>query len=915
VKRFLAYILLCVSILLSVFVGFVPTIVSINASADYDNGQNFVYQIALKENGTKNEGDIESGSAIESITNTFKSRLDKANISTYKLEVEGNTTIRLSFKAQKEINSAIAKYLNFDWNLEAMDYSGNILLESADFFTSGSAYIDYTSSYPVIVMPLANAEDFKTKLYKNVSGTTTTKDDGTNSVNNNILGNYEVMADDTTTTTKNENYIYLVNNWDTTAYSMDTVINDSASADTKEANAYIDRIDATKPENVYFDYDSTKTDATFTKLKYTGFLSNAGSDLNLANKLATIVCSQLNSEKLDYNVTLINKDIINDATNNTVPFIEKIIYHGDTYGSYSSIVFSSLLISCLVAIVVVSLFLILNYGLSALTSMSLIPAVLLVTLAIFNSFGAEFNIGTIIALISVAIVLLFSQLPYFKGVKEELYKGKNLRKANEETSKRVLPLQFDISFITILFGLVAYLIPNSIMISVGATLILGGLFNIVASGLLLRGIYYFLTNSSFISSHLNLLMVESKKIPNLANDEKPTYFESFKKKQNTKTNKIYGAAGLLMLIASIIGICAFQFGTGNIYNSNSSAPTSTRVYIQFTYNENSSIQSVSDLETKVLDHLYTYNTSTNTTNSSTNVPYKDVLSYTYSYKENYKNNKETLKNIYYVVQLNSSYTKDSLVSAYVDSKYNLEGTNIEDAIQYLLLNYNSVSNFTSVELKSVTNVNDDTNNYYTMLFALIGSAIASLYLILRYGISRGLTSLLLVGGSLVITVGIFVLVRGSFTSQITLGLIIVAIYGYSLITYLFNNERNFIKDSRIDKADFEGRKNNSIYALNTTYSNAFIVAALSEFTVISFLFASTFSSYFIILVVIGFLLATATMRFLEVDLSYILIKFFGNIGNRIAANYNARRLAKAQKKNIVDKGDGPEEATFIGIND
>jgi hypothetical protein len=48
VKRFLAYILLCVSILISAFAGFVPTILSINASADYDNGQNFVYQISLK---------------------------------------------------------------------------------------------------------------------------------------------------------------------------------------------------------------------------------------------------------------------------------------------------------------------------------------------------------------------------------------------------------------------------------------------------------------------------------------------------------------------------------------------------------------------------------------------------------------------------------------------------------------------------------------------------------------------------------------------------------------------------------------------------------------------------------------------------------------------------------------------------
>lgn len=907
-KRFLAYILLCVSILISAFAGFVPTILSINASADYDNGQNFVYQISLKENGSKNEGDIESGDAIKSITDTFKSRLDSANISTYKLEVEGNTTIRLSFKAQKEINTAIAKYLNFDWNLEAMDYSGNILLDSADFFTAGSAYIDYSSNYPQIIMPLANAEDFKTKLYDNVK-----KTDSTENKTDSIM-TYRPMADSATTTTDNKNYIYLVNNWDTNAYSMETIITSSDTADTKEADAYIDRIDATKPENVYFDYDSTKTDATFTKLKYVGFLNDAGSDLTLANKLATIVCAKLNSSKLEYNVTLINKDIINDATNNTVPFIENLIYHGANYGSYSSVVFSSLLISCLVAFIVVTLFVILNYGLAALTTVALVPSVLLLTLSIFNSFGAEFNIGTIIALIALTIVLLFSELPYFKALKEELYKGKNLRKSNEDASKYTAPIQIDLSVITILFGLVAYLIPNSIMISVGATLILGGLLNLVINGIFLRGIYYFLTNSSFIVNHLNLLMVETKKIPDLSNDEKSTYFESFKKKEKVKGNRIFAIGSLVMLIASIIGICAFQFGTGNIYNSNSSAVISTRVYIQFSYNENSDIQSVSDLETKVLNHLYTYNTSTNSTNT-TNVAYKDVLTYTYSYKENYKSNKETQKKIYYIVELSSAYNNDTLISAYVDSQYNLEGATFDDAIQYLLLNYNSVSNFTSVELKEVKNVNDDTNNYYAMLFTLIGSAIASLYLIFRYGISRGLTSFVLIGGSLTITVGIFVLTRGVFSSQITLGLIILSLFAYSLIDYIYCVERNSMKENRIDKNDLDARRVNSVYALNLAYSNAIIISALSEFILISFLFASTFSTYFVILSVIGMLVILSVLKALNINLVYILSKFFNGIWNRIVVQYNNHRISRAKKKNIVEKGDGPEEATFIGIND
>ena len=57
------------------------------------------------------------------------------------------------------------------------------------------------------------------------------------------------------------------------------------------------------------------------------------------------------------------------------------------------------------------------------------------------------------------------------------------------------------------------------------------------------------------------------------------------------------------------------------------------------------------------------------------------------------------------------------------------------------------------------------------------------------------------------------------------------------------------------------------------------------------------------------------MKLLNVDISYILMKFFGNIGSRISVVYNDRKAKKAKKKNVIEKGDGPEEAVFIGIND
>ena len=77
-KRFIGYLLLSVSILISVFVGFVPTFSNVNAGADYAQGKEFIYQVSLKDetlnyiNGTSSFAD-ESAS-----TGQFFPRSDEA---------------------------------------------------------------------------------------------------------------------------------------------------------------------------------------------------------------------------------------------------------------------------------------------------------------------------------------------------------------------------------------------------------------------------------------------------------------------------------------------------------------------------------------------------------------------------------------------------------------------------------------------------------------------------------------------------------------------------------------------------------------------------------------------------------------------------------------------------------------------
>ncbi|MFA6755165.1 MAG: hypothetical protein WCR97_01465 [Bacilli bacterium] len=903
-KRFVAYILLCFSVILSAFIGFLPTSLGINASADYDNGQNFVYKIDTKSDGTSSEEDLTTGKAIEEITDEFKYRLDKINISTYKLETEGTDTIKLSFKADPAIATAASKYLMWDWGFEAMNYKGDIMIESSEFFEQGDAYINYDSNYPVIVLPLKNPEDFKTKLYDNVKSADST-DDSTD-------------EDTTDDTTANENYIYIVNNWNSTEYSLEDIIaDDGANADTVESNSYLSRLDATKESELYFDYDSTDTSGkAFTELKYTDFLNNAGSDLALANKLANIAVNQFNCTEFDYDLTLINKDVINDSTNYSDPFIESLISHVGGYGSLKQITLSTLMISLIIALVIVILFLILNYGIASLTTISLTSSILVIVLAIFNSFGAEFNIGTIIALIATAIVSLFASIPYLKRIKEELYKGKSLKKANQEASRLSLPIQIDSSIITILLGIVAYLIPNTILLSAGATLILGGLFSALINIFGLRILMYFLTNSSFAQTHLGLLMVDKKLIPDLSKDQKPLYFDGFKKKDNKNSFKLASIISGVLLIASIIGLITFQSINGNIYNTESNSISGSRAYITLDYYENSDIKSTSDLETKVLNYLYTYNSTTSET-STKNVAYNDVTTYSYTYKENYKVNKEEQTLVYYIIDFSANYDSDTKISAYVDENNKREGVTLNDGIEYLLTKYNSMSNVNEVSIKSVVNVNNDSNNYYGMLFCLIGTAVVGIYFILRFAPSKGLTAIIIVSGAITITFGVFSLIRGNFSSQISLAAILLMIFGYLVLDGFLVKERNCYKEKHNEITTFEERKDNAIYSRNLSYSSIATTSLLSSFILISFFFNDGFTTYFIIFGLVGMAIILLLCKYLYIDIEFL----FMGINKKMLLRINNRREQRkknSDKNNKNKKGpkdDGPEEAIFIGIND
>ena len=949
-KRFIGYLLLSLSILVSVFVGFVPTFKNVNAGADYAQGKEFIYQVALKDttlnyiNGTssfKEEDTLEND--IEDIITEFKSRLEKADISNAIVERIDNRnddsqnekfySIRVAYKAQYEqLYSAINNYLTFDWNLSVSitkdpfnfsQYVDNTNTSKEFLFKRGEVTLDTSGALPVINIPLADPQKFNDDILKLLTDKNN-KQSGTSTLK--AIKPFEAAEEGTEENTPTtDDYIYVVNNW-VDKYDIKKAIDD-ANYLTAAKNNIVFKLNTKDLSTVFADYDPNDTSKVCNTLKieYNQFcpdltnITDSAVLQRIINTFAKIEMNKLNSTSYKYDIKLLNENYpaLNSSANgsNSIPaFVEQLKQNG-------TLVFSTLIIATISAFVLVALFLSLNFGVASLAGVTVGSATTLLSAALLSLFGVEFNIGTIVALLTVAIMSIFSSVIYFKKVREACYTGKNLKKANADASKKTLITHLDISVISLILGVVAYLNSNVIIMSMGAVLILGGIFNFIMHAIVLRGLYWLLANSSFINDHLKLLVIKKDLIPDLSKDEKPVYFDSFKGQKTSKKTKIISTVIFtILLVGSIIAIPVTNSLKGNIYGTPYEQVQDSQVYITYKVLENdesiNGFATTTALEEKVLKKIYTFDqnaeggkgkalkyTSVNSMYSSAVIDDagNKMLSFTYIVKLSDTISNENL----YIFEGNSENNAslnqllESVIFTDLASEFEVSGIN--DLNVYLL----SVSDFT-----------DDNLNYDLLIFILISIAISTGYTLLRYGLGKAIISFLIVGGASTITIGIYSALAVGVASTNTLCLVLIALGAYSYLLYYYQTQKDLLKENKNIKFEanyLELRKELFETNHSMTFSSLIIILSLSALIIISFILSKTFANVVLISTLVGCCIALLLIKSFILELEELNAICW----DKSKKLFNLDKFKKRDHKNNKDKdkGDGPQEATFIGIND
>lgn len=952
-KRFIGYLLLSVSILISVFVGFVPTFSNVNAGADYAQGKEFIYQVSLKDetlnyiNGTSSFADESAlEDDIDDIVEEFKSRLEKANVSDAIVEKIDNQndnsqsekyySIRVAYKAQYEqLYTAINDYLTFDWNLSVAitedpfnfsQYDDSLNENSQALFKRGEVYVDTSDALPVIGVPLADPQKFNDDILQTVLDANNT--DGTTAISGGISHVYADSTDesgeeDALTTS---NYIYIVNNW-TDKYDITKAVEDTNYYTAATENVLF-RLNTTDLSSMFLDNDasdSTKINEVL-KLDYTQYcpdLSNVTDQAVLQRiiyTLAQIEVNKLNASSYKFEITLLNESypVLGDtdgAGNNIPAFVEQLKSQG-------KLLFSTLVIATISAFILLALFLSLHFGIASVGGIASISSVVLLSAALLSLFGVEFNIGTIVALIAVGIISTCSAAIYFKKVRELCYSGKALKKACSEAGKKTLMYHLDISVITLILGIVAYLNSNVIIMSMGAVLILGGIFNFLFSAVVLRVLYWLLANSSFINSHLKLLMIKKELIPDLSKDEKPTYFDSFKNETVTKRSKVISLIVFcVLLVGSIVAIPVTNSVTGNIYGAPNETVQNSQVYITYKVLSNDEslkgIGTTTEIKEKVLDHIYTFNSEAENPQGSL-LKYSVVNAMYNSAIIDEEGNTEL--SFTYIIKLNGiidnedQYMFNDDVNTAGSLNEVIQNTIFEDISSEF--NLNGVNDI-NVYLLSTTDFTEDNLNLELLYFVLISVAISTVYVALRFGLGKSIISLLFVGISTTITIGIYSALLVGVASTNTLSLVLIILLSYAMLLYYYATQRDILKENRNIRFDENYlAKRQELLSMNhaLTFQTLIICLGLSSLIVITFVLSSTFSNVILISALIGFCITVLLIKTFILDFEDVNAL----IWNKTKRAFNFEKFNKKKKKNPKDnsnKGDGPQEATFIGIND
>ena len=897
-RRLWSHIALAATSLLMVGATFSTVVTSnkFNSNIEFESGQEMVFRINNKDAADgKPDFDtpITDDEAVEKIARIMESRLETSNITRYKVETQGNDTLKVSFVQDTDRQYEIIKnYLTFDATLALSNGQDTVAYADEFLNPNKKAFLETQNGYPTLVIPI-NKDDNSFKAVYEEAKEMSDKDEGEVKEEHEHEEGEEHSEDEKQT----HAYLYLWYNYVKDYYSYSKTVSGSDEYDETVASKILMRFDAADP---FYDDNHDALRAYINP--------NSGEDATItADALKTAYengryyVNLLNADELDYYVTFL-------FSTKADVWVESLL----NLGEKETLAWSRTFIATLCAIVVCSLLLVYFYRLGALSVATTSIVSTFFGLLFVVLLGAEFNIAGIVGLISLAFAGIVSGVIYLNKFKDECYRGRSLKKANSEAAKKALLPTIDVHVALILIGIFAYILGSAIMKSFAVATVLGGLVSLLLNIAGLRGLMWLVTNEQGLANRYDLFDIDKDQVPNALEEEKQKYYGANADKDFTKHKKPIAIVAAVLFVASLASMIVFGAkDNGAVYGTTSTVGNS-QVYVEYSsVLENDTNLTLGTKER--LDDLL--KNSTIKLDGKTDTPLNDAIDNleTFAYEarsENTNSGVVTTYYAYYRLSFKKALSGEEEIT-YVGKDPEAASDFFSDQGQAINdLGFNSSVVF---ELKDTQRVSADQPEFKSIILATaIAGAVIAVYLLLRYRLSRGLAALGISVLSVGISAGLFALLHFlPATSYASVALPFIALFSFAIGIIFMNKEREMVVEDRSKDNSVENRNNIMIRALgisSTPMTIAFIFALYLGVNFFGFMFTSV--SYVFLLMILGVSIATVLTLTLMGPCAQILFKWFSKINLP-----KPERKKKKARPVRVKKSAEPEEAIFIGIND
>ena len=884
-RRIWAHIIIAITSIVMMVVTFATISNNLNVGMDYAIGKTLTFHITEKTDFGENNPKEFTDTTVTDVADIMKKRLEVAELESYDVVPFGKDLVKVTLYQDAVDYSQMKEYLAFNGSLYLYsfdkDKNGHWIGSEAFINSDKPAYLTDTHDvYPTINIPVdinneeykavvvgaVNSEEIQTKAessegagdaefakymyltYGFVPGRDSFEDENFQST---VLLKFQVKSEDTEDNTKIFDYYV-----DNEVYALSTVLNIADS----EGNVDAKNIPA-------------------------------------AWKNGTFYVNLLNAGAYDYDITCINEEA-------AYAKVESLYSLGKNQTVFESSTFVAF--SC--AIVLVALVLVVFYKLGALSIGVTSLASVFFGILFLMLFGSEFNILAVVGLVLVALASLASGCLYLNKFKDEAYRGRSVKKANTEASKKSSLVTVDIHFALIVLGTFAFLIGGVGLKSFALVTVLAGLVSLILNLTVLKGFMWLDTNASVAQGKYDLFGVDETKVPNLVNEEKQSYFGPYAEKDFTKKPKlssILAGAGFVVTLAAML---VFGIAKGSVYN-NPAKVYENEIFFKIDNENNIDLTIVSDNIQTVLNDVKLGNTSESESLSSV---FESPVLVDFSILE-YDSEEENP----YVNHSYAGYLVKAKADAEIPEKVYYEGT--EYAISDLF-SYNASADVIADKIStSCVNVEYATGEstvvaspvVYKVIIA-VGAALltTTLYLLIRYRLSRGIASFLTILAGATIVGGLLSLLYFiPATSTAVIG-VAVGEFVCALFAILFmNKERELVLDDKKHDNSYENRNDLMKKAVSYSFGDILNIALVGLFLGIVFLgFGPNAMRWISFEIIIAVALAFTLAMFVLGPVSQFFFKKFANVGR-------VKPRKSKSKGPVQNKSAEPEEAIFIGIND